>query len=189
MTETNDLKRSDARQNRGAILAAALVALTESPNVSLNAIAKLAGVGNATLYRHFPTREALVLATYEHEVASLVAAADALLEERSPGDALRDWVERLASYGVNKHGLGDALRKATNPGNDLSSPATYDAIVGALDRLLQANIAAGTFRSDLDADDVVLALAGLFQLDPARDWQDQARRIYEIVLRGLAKPT
>jgi AcrR family transcriptional regulator len=188
VTESGELKRSDARRNRDAILAAALVALTEAPDASLNAIAKRAGVANATLYRHFPTREELVLATYELEVGKLVDAADALLREHGPIDALRSWVERLASYAVTKHGLADALRKATTPGNDLSSSDTYDAIVGALDLLLQANIEAGNLRQDVDADDVILALAGLWQLDLAGDWKGQASRIYEIVLTGMQRP-
>ena len=76
MTKSSDPKRSDARRNRDAILVAALEALAESPDASLNAIAKRAGVANATLYRHFPTREELVLATYEHEVQTVVDAAD-----------------------------------------------------------------------------------------------------------------
>ena len=189
MTESSELKRSDARRNRDAILAAALAALTESPDASLNAIAKRAGVANATLYRHFPTREELVLATYQHEVGKLVDAADKLLQEQAPIDALCSWVERLARYAVTKHGLADALRKATSPGSDLSSTDTYDAIVAALDRLVQANIAAGTLRQDLDAEDVILALAGLWQLDPRGDWRAQAERIYGIVLRGLQRST
>src|SRR5580704_15958761 len=146
MTESDELKRSDARRNREAILTAALEALTESPDASLNAIAKRAGVGNATLYRHFQTREDLVLAVYQHEVRRLVDSADPLLEEHAPLDALRRWVERLAGYAVTKHGLADALRKATTPGSDLSSSDTYAVIVAALDRLLQANISAGTLR-------------------------------------------
>lgn len=185
MTESTEPKRSDARRNRDAILAAALDALTGTPDASLNAIAKRAGVANATLYRHFPTREALVLATYEHEVSRLVDEADMLLDDREPSDALRCWVARLARYAVTKHGLADALRVATSPGNDLSSTDTYDAIVAALDRLLQANISAGTLRAGLDANDVILALAGLWQLDPAGDWKGQAERIYDIVLSGL----
>jgi AcrR family transcriptional regulator len=189
VNESTELKRSDARRNRDAILAAALVALTESPDASLNAIAKRAGVANATLYRHFPTREALVLATYQREVGKLVDAAEVLLGEQAPIDALRSWVERLADYAVTKHGLADALRKATSPGNDLSSTTTYDAIVGALDRLLKVNISAGTLRPGLDAEDVILALAGLWQLDPASDWKGQAQRIYDIVLGGLQRPT
>jgi AcrR family transcriptional regulator len=187
MTESTELKRSDARRNRDAIVAAALDALTESPDASLNAIAKRAGVANATLYRHFPTREELVLATYQHEVSNLVDAAGLLLQEQAPIDALRGWVERLARYAVTKHGLADALRKATSPGSDLSSTDTYDAIVAALDRLLQANISAGTLRPGLNADDVILALAGLWQLHPASDWSAQAERIYDIVLSGLQR--
>jgi AcrR family transcriptional regulator len=185
MTDPRELKRSDARRNRDAILAAALEALSESPDASLNAIAKRAGVANATLYRHFPTREQLVLATYQHEVRGLVEAAGLLLSEREPIDALRSWVERLARYAVTKHGLADALREVTTPGSDLSSTETYGAIVAALDLLLQANVRAGTLRSELDADDVILALAGLWQLDPDSDWRGQARRIYDIVLGGL----
>ena len=104
---------------------------------------------------------------------------------QAPVDALRSWVARLAHYAVTKHGLADALRKATTPGSDLSSTDTYAAIVAALDRLLQANISAGTLRPDLDAEDVILALAGLWQLDPAGEWGAQAQRIYDIVLSGL----
>jgi AcrR family transcriptional regulator len=187
MTDPAELKRSDARRNRDAILKAALEALTESPDSSLNAIAKRAGVANATLYRHFPTREDLVLATYRHEVQRLVEAADSLLQEHAPIDALQRWVDDLARYAVTKHGLADALRTATTPGSDLSSTETYDSIVAALDRLLQANIVAGTLRPALDAHDVILALAGLWQLDPASDWSSQARRLYGIVLGGLQR--
>jgi AcrR family transcriptional regulator len=189
MTESSELKRSDARRNRDAILAAALGALTESPDASLNAIANRAGVANATLYRHFPTREELVLATYQREVQNVVDAAGVLLREQAPIDALRSWVERLARYAVTKHGLADALRKATSPGSDLSSTQTYNEVVAALDRLLQANISAGTLRSDLDAEDVILAFAGLWQLDPKGDWPAQAQRVYDIVLGGLQRPT
>src|SRR4029077_4664368 len=116
VTDSIELRRSDARRNRGAILAAPLEALTESPDASLNAIAKRAGVANATLYRHFPTREALVLASYQLEVAALTDAAASLLREHVPIDALGRWVQRLARYAVTKHGLADALREATRPG-------------------------------------------------------------------------
>lgn len=189
MTESDEVRRSDARRNREAILAAALEALAESPDASLNAIARRAGVANATLYRHFPSREELVLATYRQEVRKVVDAAGQLLETQGPIDALRSWVERLAGYAVTKHGLADALRKATSPGRDLSSTDTYTAIVAALDLLLRANMSAGSLRPDLDAEDVILALAGLWQLDPAGDWRAQARRIYDIVLGGLQRST
>ena len=97
MRGSTEPQRSDARRNREAVLAAALEALTESPDASLNAIARRAGVANATLYRHFPTREALVLATYQHEVRKLVDAADLLLHEQAPIDALRSWVEQVCT--------------------------------------------------------------------------------------------
>jgi hypothetical protein len=90
---------------------------------------------------------------------------------------------------VTKHGLAEALRKATGPGRDLSSTDTYTAIVAALDRLLRANISAGSLRPDLDPADVILALAALWQLDPAGDWRAQAQRIYDIVLGGLQRST
>jgi len=177
-------QRIDASENRIAILTAAKSALEESANVSLNAIAKRAGVANATLYRHFPTRESLVLEVYLHEVRQVAEAGDALLLRRPPADALREWVERLAQYAMTKHGLAEALLSAS--GSD--SPHfddTYVLIVGALARLLAAAEAAGDVRSGLDASDVILALAGLWQIDPATDWQTRARRLYEIVFDGL----
>jgi AcrR family transcriptional regulator len=188
LTQAGEHTRRDARRNRDAILAAALEALTTSPDASLNAIAQRAGVANATLYRHFPTREDLVLATYEREVREVIDTADSLLNEQTPLDALNSWVARLARYAVTKHGLADALRKAASSGSDLSSADTYAAIVAALARLLDANIATGTLRPGLDAADVILALAGLWQLDPESDWKAQAQRIYEIVLGGLRQP-
>jgi AcrR family transcriptional regulator len=126
-------RRSDAARNREAILAVALAALTGPGEVSLNAIAQRAGVANATLYRHFPTREALVLEVYRHEVRQLVATADQLLADREPADALREWVARLAQYAMTKHGLAQAIRAAASPGSALFEE-TYSPIVAALGR-------------------------------------------------------
>src|SRR5258708_29938477 len=128
-------RRSDAAQNREAILAVALAALTASSEISLNAIAKRAGVANATLYRHFPTRESLVLEVYRHEVRQLVSTADQLLAEREPGDALREWVARLAQYAMTKHELAQAIRAAASPGSALFEE-TYSPIVAALAKVL-----------------------------------------------------
>jgi AcrR family transcriptional regulator len=177
-------RRSDGAQNREAILAVALAALTESGDVSLNAIAKRAGVANATLYRHFPTRENLVLEVYRHEVRQLVDAADQLLAEREPAEALREWVMRLARYAMTKHGLADAIRAAASPGSDLFEE-TYAPLVGALGRLLAAAGHAGAVRDGLDPDDVILALAGLWEIDPSTDWKARAARLYELVFTGL----
>ncbi|MCW2894084.1 MAG: hypothetical protein JWO75_3573 [Actinomycetia bacterium] len=184
MPENVPLRRADAARNRDTILAAALAALTESGDASLNSIAKRAGVANATLYRHFPTRESLVLEVYRHEVRQLAEAADQLLVKESPGDALRDWVQRLAQYAMTKHGLADALRAATGSGTALFAE-TYDPIVAALERLLVAAEYAGTVRPGLDPHDVILALAGLWEIDPATDWQARARQLYDLIFTGL----
>jgi AcrR family transcriptional regulator len=177
-------RRSDAERNREAILAAALDALTESSDVSMNAIAKRAKVANATLYRHFATRERLVLEVYGEEVRHLVEAADELLELQNPSEALKQWVAHLARYAMTKHGLASALQVAT------SLPAqpfldTYNLIVGALAKLIVAAEEAGSMRPGLRADDVILLFAGLFQMDPSSDWKAQAERLYRLVLEGL----
>ena len=177
-------RRSDAARNREAILAVALATLTESSDVSLNAIAKRAGVANATLYRHFPTRENLVLEVYRHEVRQLVESAAQLHGEREPGEALREWVARLAQYAMTKHGLADAIRAAARPRSELFEE-TYAPIVGALGRLLAAAEKAGAVRHGLDPDDVILALAGLWEIDPSTDWKARAARLYELVFAGL----
>src|SRR5882672_2479652 len=108
--------RADAQQNRDRILGVAHNALTASSDASLNSIAKKAGVGPGTLYRHFPNREALVLAVYRHDVQQLVDSAPVLLKEHPPLDALRLWFDRLAYYGRIKHGLADVLHAATSDG-------------------------------------------------------------------------
>src|ERR1700679_1242967 len=108
-------QRSDAAQNRESILAAALDALTETADASLNSIAKRAGVANATLYRHFPTRQSLILAVYQEEGRQVAIAADALRADHTPLQALSEWVERLAQYAMTKHGLAEGLRAATSP--------------------------------------------------------------------------
>lgn len=179
-----DKRRADAQQNRDAILAVALDALTESGDASLNSIAKRAGVGNATLYRHFPTREALVLEVYRNEVQQLVDAADVLLGEVPADEALRAWVERLAQYAMTKHGLAAAMRTAASSDSELFAE-TYGRMVGALHTLLSAAEEAGAVRPGLDPDDVLLALGGLFQLNPDGDWQGQASRIFTLVMSGL----
>jgi AcrR family transcriptional regulator len=179
-------QRADAAENRRLILAAALEALSESSEVSLNSIAARARVANATLYRHFPTRESLVLEVYRYEVQQLVADADEFLDSLEPADALRSWVLRLAQYAMTKHGLAAALRTATGPGTAVFAE-TYDQIVGALGRLLDAAARSGAIRSDLKPDTVILALAGLWEIDPNSDWKATATELYELLLGGLLR--
>src|SRR5580700_10735083 len=106
-SHADPLLRADAQKNRAKILDAARAALAAAPDASLNSIAKAAGVGPGTLYRHFPNREALVLAVYRQEIQALVDLAPALIAKHPPLVALRLWFDRLAHYGRIKHGLAD----------------------------------------------------------------------------------
>src|SRR5687768_1761405 len=106
--------RSDAQRNRERILEVALAELTGSADVPLSSIAKKAGVGQGTFYRNFPSREALVLEVYRHEMQQVADTAAQLLQTRAPDQALREWMDRLAQYAMAKAGLADAIRKATS---------------------------------------------------------------------------
>src|SRR5882757_5210048 len=141
--EQGEHLRADAQHNRDRILEVARDAFAASGEVSLNSIAKKAGVGIATLYRHFPSREALVLAVYRHEVQRLVDAAPVLLKTHPPIEALRLWMDRLAHYGMTKAGLADALSTATTSHERLAAES-YGPVIGALSMLLRANEQAGT---------------------------------------------
>lgn len=176
--------RADAQQNRDAILEAAGAALLESADVSMNQIAQRAGVGNATLHRNFPTKDALILAVYHREVEQVAASAAELLAVHPAEEALQLWVERLAQYAMTKQGLAGALQAAAYSTEEHFTDV-YDQIAGALTLLLTAAEEQGVIRSDTDPHDVLLALAGLWQMNPAGDWRAQSSRLFAIVLRGL----
>jgi AcrR family transcriptional regulator len=171
------------RQNRERILQAAWESLLESNEASLNSIAKKAGVGIGTLYRHFPTREALVLEVYRHEVQQATAAAPALLNRLEPLAALREWMERLAQYGMTKVGLADALSSVAS--HESLAAEAYEPVIGALSLLLRANEAAGTIRPGLDPDDVLLIMGFLWRIDPRSDWRSRSGRLLDILMDGL----
>ena len=171
-------KRADARQNRARILRAAKKAFDRSGDASLNSIAKSAGVGAGTLYRHFPTREALILAVYRNGIEGVVDAVPALLAEREPLDALRVWFVRLAGYVRVKHGLGEALNTATA---QKTIDDSYPPVLAAIARLLEACGAAGALRPGLDPADVLLLMGFLWRVPANR----QAARVLEVVLAGL----
>ena len=175
--------RADARQNRARIIEVARDALTTANDASLNSIAKKAGVGPGTLYRHFPTREALILAVYRHEVERLAAHAPQLLAEHPPLRALRLWLDRLAYYGRIKHGVADLLHALTDDG---LADETYRLIVGALALLLRACVDAGDVRADVDPDDVLLMLGFLWRVGPGADGEARAARLLDLVIAGLS---
>lgn len=175
--------RADAEQNRARILDAARAALVEAHDASLNTIAKRAGVGPGTLYRHFPNREALLLAVYRHDVEDLVEAAPTLLTSHPPLAALHLWFEQLAAYGRVKHGLSGAFSAATSA--DLSGEY-YSQVIGAIRLLLSAGQRAGAIRADVDAEEVLLLVGFLWRID-APDWERRSRHMLDLVLDGLKK--
>src|SRR5690349_3562799 len=127
--------RSDARENRARIVAAAREAFLEDDRTSMNQVAQRAGVGAGSLYRNFPTREALVLAVYQDEVERIVGAVPALLAELSPLEALREWTLDLVEAMRRKHGLGDALSPTAH---QTITEQTYGPVVAAINELLDA---------------------------------------------------
>lgn len=176
--------RSDAQRNRERILAVAVVELTECPHASLSTIAKKAGVGQGTFYRNFPNREALVLEIYRHEMRQVADTAAELLKTREPAVALRAWMDRLTAFAMTKAGLADAIRLATSgPGGQAKPQPT--PVTDAAGLLLRANEDAGTIRPGVSPDDFLLAIAGLWQIDPHSDWQPRATRLMDLVMAGL----
>ena len=143
-------------------------------------------MGNATLYRHFPTREALILEVYRREVRVLAETADELLLRHDPGQALERWVARLAQYTMTKHGLAQVLRTVTASeiSDDSLFAETYRPIVAALGRLLSA-AENRVVRAGLNPDDVILAFAGLWEIDNQPRVKLRARALYRLVFTGL----
>ncbi|MCL6737128.1 TetR/AcrR family transcriptional regulator [Streptomyces neyagawaensis] len=185
MTEDKNAPlRSDARRNRERILAVALEELTRSADAPLNSIAKKAGIGQGTFYRHFPNREALVLELYRHEMQQVADSAAELLAVHAPDRALREWMDRLARFALTKVGLADAIRQAAgapgSPGRPRPTP-----VLEAAEVLLRAAEEAGTIRPGVSADDFFLAIAGLWQIGPSEDWQARAGRLMDLVMDAL----
>jgi AcrR family transcriptional regulator len=176
-------QRSDAQRNRERILEVALVELSRSTDIPLSVIAKKSGVGQGTLYRNFPNREALVLEVYHHEVQQLTESATELLKTREPDQALRTWMDHLARFIMAKTGLADALRQASaSKGQEQSA---YSLVVKSIELLLNANHEAGTIRPDMTVDDFLLAIAGIWQIDIRGDWHAQVTRLLDLIMDGL----
>ncbi len=174
--------RSDAQQNRRQLIEVARDAYVTSGDISMTAIAKQAGVGPGTLYRHFPTREALVLAVYRHEIERLADLAPELLDSHPPLEALRLWFDRLAYYGQMKYGVAEVIHAGSSQGAEREA---YELIIEALRTLLDAGARAGVLRPNLDADDVLLMVAFLWRIDPSTGGEERAARMLDLVMEGL----
>jgi AcrR family transcriptional regulator len=176
------VRRSDAVHNRAHILEVAHQAFAESGVTSLNEIAKRAGVGAGTLYRHFPTREELILAVYRSDVELLVDSVDTLLAKSEPLDAFRRWFEQLADYIRVKHGLGEALHSVAIQD---AINETYAPVIDSVRILIRACEKDGSFRSGLEPADVLLLMGFMWRVEPSTVGRAQARRIMALVIEGL----
>jgi AcrR family transcriptional regulator len=177
--------RADAQRNREQLLAAAVAAFSrEGPEVTLESIARDAGVGIGTLYRHFPSREALVDAAYRSELARLCDAVPALLDAMPADKAMRTWMDQFIEYMTTKRGMSDALRKViASGGNPFAESRTR--LLAAFAALVQAGVADGTIRSDLHPADLLASMSGvsLAAGDPAQ--REQAGRLLDLLMDGL----
>lgn len=177
--------RADAQRNRDKILAAAVRVFTEEGlDAHFERVAREAGVGTGTLYRNFPTREALIEAAYRNEVARLCDAVPGLLATMPPREALQAWTRRFIDYATAKLGMADALRtvvaSGTNPYAD-----SHEMIQAALSSLMDANTAAGTIRADIRPTDMFAALAGIALTSAKPEQREQAERLLDLTLDGL----
>ncbi|ANZ21453.1 transcriptional regulator, TetR family [Streptomyces noursei ATCC 11455] len=177
--------RADARRNRERILEAAVRAFSEKgADVPLDAIAKAAGVGSGTLYRHFPTREALVEAAYRNELARVCDSVTQLLADFPPDRAMRLWMDKFIDYLAAKQGMAEALRAAVASGADPFAES-LDRLTTALSDLLHAGAEAGLLRADIDPLDVGLSLSGVALVTGAPDQRERAGRLLDLLLDGL----
>lgn len=173
--------RVDARENRARILETARQALAEDGETSMNQIAQRAGVGPGTLYRNYPTREALVLAVYQLDVDRLIESVPELLATLPPLEALRRWTTELVNAMKRKHGLGDALSAGAHQS---ITERTYGPVIAAITQLLDAGQRDGTIRPDADARDFLQFTGALWRA--ASGPEDRSQPMLGLILDGLS---
>ncbi len=177
--------RADAQRNRDRLLEVAVRAFSRGgPDVTLESIAKEAAVGIGTLYRHFPTREALVEAAYRSELDKLCDPVPELIASMPPDRALRVWMDRFVEYMTTKRGMADALRQVVASGGNPFAHSR-DKLIGAVSALLGAGARAGTVRSDVDPGDVLAGLSGVTLVAGAAENRAQAGRLLDLLMDGL----
>jgi AcrR family transcriptional regulator len=177
--------RADARRNREAVLTAAAEAFAaHGAEASLEDIARSAGVGVGTLYRHFPTREALVLGVYSHEVELLAESARRYAAEMPPADALREWMRRFVQYAATKRGMVDLLHAMMRDQTDVFDQAKQQ-IRQAATALLDAAARDGQIRQDMTADDLTRSMGGICMASDPSAGSECATRLIDLVYDGL----
>ena len=176
--------RTDAQRNRERILAVAKEAFARSgANTSLDDVARQAGVGAGTLYRHFPTRDALLEAVYHTEVAKLAAAERELSEKLPPVEALRAWMLLFVDYISEKHIIAPALNAFAGGPSKLYEASRAD-VNGAIESLVKRAIKSGDVCKDLEPFDLLRALIGVSNVASAPDWKQSAKRLVDILILG-----
>lgn len=176
--------RKDALRNRERILEVAKEAFTQfGADASLDEIAKQAGVGPGTLYRHFPTRDALIEAVYRTKVEKLAEAARKLAEEKPPMEALRAWMLLFIDHIADKQIIAPALNSVVGGASKLYEGGR-SMVQGAVDTLVKRAIRSGEMRKDVDAFDLLRALIGVSHVTVGPDWKQSARRLVDILVAG-----
>ena len=176
--------RTDAQLNRERLLDVAKEAFTRSgPNASLDDIAREAGVGAGTLYRHFPTRDALIEGVYRTEVEKLAAAEPRFAATMSPIEALRAWMLLFVDYIAAKQIIASALNAYVGGPSKLYEGSRAQ-VQGAIDALVKRAIKNGDIREDLEPFDLLRALVGVSNVASGPDWQQSARRLVDIFISG-----
>ena len=184
----NPRLRADATRNRAQLLTVGTRLMTTgNAPPSMRAIAAEAGVGIATLYRHFPTRESLVTAIYRDQVTRLVDGARQLLAELPPSSALRSWMDLFGDWIATKNGMLDTLLAMIQSG-EISHTETRTQLLAAIAEILAAGRLAGDLRGDISAEDVAAGLIGIFTVARPPDHEAMANRLLDILLDGLRPP-
>ena len=180
--------RADAQRNRERILQVAKLAFTRTgADISLDEVAKQSGVGPGTLYRHFPTRGALLEAVYRNEVARLAAAQQDFSRTMAPVDAMRAWMLLFVDYIATKQLIAPALNTLIGGASKLFE-SSGTQITSAIHSLVERAIASGDIRPDLDPLDLLRALVGVSNVSSVPDWPASARRLVQILIAG-SRPT
>jgi AcrR family transcriptional regulator len=188
-TRTTRRPRADATRNRQRVLEAAKAVFSAGgAEASLEAVARHAQVGIGTLYRHFPTREALFEAVYRREVDQLAELAERLKGEDSPANALRIWLRAIVEFVATKKGMSAALALAAHGSSDLSA-YTSDRLTVAASSLLARAVEAGEIRGDIAPEDLLRAMVGMCYMQDQPGWQVSVRRLVEVFVDGLSKVT
>ncbi len=176
--------RADAQRNRDALLEAASAAFAENGvDTSLEDVAKRAGVGIGTLYRHFPTRDALIEAAYRRGVEQLCDAADELRATHPGDEALELWMQRFVGYVATKRGLAGALKLSGEGDHAELFAYVHDRVKAALAALLEDAAATKRVRADVDGMDLIRALSGICMVSDQA--QQQALRLINLLMDGL----